>query len=455
MILSRKQTIQWLLALLVGVGAMFYLIKSRDKAPFHVDETCWISSSLYYSDLLLEGDWQWEHWENETLASWGAMNPQVGKWIIGVPLRAHFPEREYFKMYNFEISDAENAAAGNIPPDDLLNYARAISAIVGGLCCLIVFIFCSQWLNAWVGVGAVLLLLGNETFFNHATRVMTDISYNLFLACVGLGGGFLLTANSKKARKYGCIAVGLLIGLACAVKVTGILVGGLYIAGVFAYRALVEKRWKGVIRSLVLCGCSALIMAHVLNPYYWINPGEINFPAMGREIATAPGDIKEFIDTEGSYTVTEVDAAYPQLMNLAHPFLLPYQFIQWKFIMDYMKRLPSTSWGKSRWITFHSMLFSDLATFPLEFPFFVIGFSACLRRVRMAWQAHRVSPFAVPLLFFLANYLFILLFMSLNWDRYYLGTLLATRMLVAYGVYVAGIFLSQKVMQRLRAGSST
>jgi hypothetical protein len=44
------------------------------------------------------------------------------------------------------------------------------------------------------------------------------------------------------------------------------------------------------------------------------------------------------------------------------------------------------------------------------------------------------SPLIVPVAFFLANYLFILVFLRLNWPRYYLPTLAGACLLASIGL---------------------
>ena len=49
-----------------------------------------------------------------------------------------------------------------------------------------------------------------------------------------------------------------------------------------------------------------------------------------------------------------------------------------------------------------------------------------------------LSSWSIPLLYFLVDYLFIVLAMRLNWDRYYLPTIIAGKIIVAYGMVEVG-----------------
>ena len=64
------------------------LFEEIKKTGFHGDESGWISAAYYYTDLLLKHDFEWQKWQGPAhLASWGYMNPHVGKWLMGIPLK--------------------------------------------------------------------------------------------------------------------------------------------------------------------------------------------------------------------------------------------------------------------------------------------------------------------------------------------------------------------------------
>jgi hypothetical protein len=57
----------------------------------------------------------------------------------------------------------------------------------------------------------------------------------------------------------------------------------------------------------------------------------------------------------------------------------------------------------------------------------------CVGRIARSSRARLLDPAAVPLLFFIAHYALIVLFLPLDWDRYYLPLLVATKVLIAAG----------------------
>jgi hypothetical protein len=79
-------------------------------------------------------------------------------------------------------------------------------------------------------------------------------------------------------------------------------------------------------------------------------------------------------------------------------------------------------------------LFWDYSSFPLEFVFFAYGIIICGIRARMAFVNGKADPAVIPLCYFFINYLFILLVLEVDWDRYFLPTVIANKILVAIGI---------------------
>jgi hypothetical protein len=68
---------------LISASVLFPQIQST---KFHGDESGWIFSAYYYTDLLIRRDFDLQKWECESCGPWGALNMHVGKWLIGIPL---------------------------------------------------------------------------------------------------------------------------------------------------------------------------------------------------------------------------------------------------------------------------------------------------------------------------------------------------------------------------------
>jgi len=426
------------LVIVIPLLSSAILLKYREETKFHGDESGWISSGFYYTNLLLKGDFTWRKWHNDRLGPWGYMNPHLGKWFIGLPLKLYFDDQEFSRQYDFAKTREENEKKGNIPPRELLLHSRAVSAILGGLCCLLIFTIGYACYNLWIGLIAAILLLSNKLFFIHATRTMTDITYNFLLICLGLWALLLLPKVSKKRMVLVSIFFGAFSGLACSVKITGIVVGGLFFTTILIYKYALHKNRKEILLFLVVFCLSALAIVYILNPLFWPDFPMIRGSLLIHELRSFPGELKKITTArevpEGNTLEMYVEK-YPQVTNLSHVFLFPYLFVKWNSFMNSQKNLPSASWHGNRLRTFHKSLLIKHSTFIFEGFFLLVGFIICSKAMYNALKNKDLTLLSVPLLYFLSNYIFILISMKINWSRYYLSTIMASKIIIAVGIY--------------------
>jgi 4-amino-4-deoxy-L-arabinose transferase-like glycosyltransferase len=444
---GKKKLIAFIvLVIIIPLLSSTILLKYREETRFHGDESGWISSGYYYTNLLLKGDFTWRKWHKEELGPWGYMNPHLGKWLIGLPLKLHFDDQEFSRLYNFSKTREENEKEGNIPPREMLLHSRAVSAIFGGLCCLLVFTIGHVCYNLWIGVIAATLLLGNKLFIIHATRAMTDITYNFFLICLGLWALLLLPKVSKKRMVFVSILFGALSGLACSVKITGIVVGSLFFTAMLIYKYTVHKNKKEMLLFLVAFFFSALAIVYILNPLFWPDFPMTRGSLLIHELTSFPGELKKIIAAreipEGN-TLEMYIEKYPQVTNLSHVFMFPYLFVKWNSFMNNQKNSPSASWHGNRLQTFHKSLFIKHSTFVLEGFFLLVGIIICSNTMYNALKNNELALCGIPFLYFLSNYIFILIFMKINWGRYYLSTIIASKIIIAVGIYGVSTYMYQ------------
>ena len=55
----------------------------------------------------------------------------------------------------------------------------------------------------------------------------------------------------------------------------------------------------------------------------------------------------------------------------------------------------------------------------------------------------------IPLFYFAVNYFFILLLLKLNWNRYFLPSIMASALIIAGGVYESIIFIYHYLCQKI------
>ena len=430
------------LALAVSLISALVLSSHVKKTTFHSDESGWISAGRYYTDLLWRGDFDWEKWECEACDGWGSLNMQLGKWLIGIPLELdpQVRRQNFSGYYNITASREENVQQGLVPPQETLTRARNASAFFGVVCCVLMFAIGYCAYNAFVGLLSAAMLLCNSLFVQQSSRAMTDVHYNLFLLCVSLAVIFLIRAPTRKSALTRSVVCGLFAGLACAIKVTGILIGtGMFVVALATQQIFFVKRsLKEIACSVALFGLAALIVIYGLNPYFWPSLPALSDPAAIQELKAYTSEVRD-----SKSLPRDVRHKYPHIGTITRVFEFPRQFRRWDNFMSWASTMRMGKWQWNRELTLNYRLFLNFM-FPGQILlaaagiFFVVG-------KRLPELSGLTDPARlVPLLSFVVNYLFILTFMKLNWDRYYLPTVVSTMPLAAVGTYGTGVWLYRR-----------
>jgi len=432
------------LALFVALVSAVVLFPRVKQTKFHGDESGWISSGRYYTDLLSQGNFEWEKWECKECGDWGSLNMQLGKLLIGIPLELDPQVRSqaFSRYYKFEASFEENVQQGLVPPQETLTRARRASATFGVFCCVLVFAIGYCAYNAFAGVLSAILLLCNRLFVNQATRAMTDVHYNFFLLCACLAVIFFVRASTKKNALTMSAVCGVFAGLACAVKCTGIVIGtGLFVFALATQRIWFAKRsLKEILSLLGLFGLSALIVDYVLNPYFWPSLPALSDPAAAQELRSYVSEA-----AESKSLPRQVRTRYPHFGTITRVLEFPHQFHRFKNFMSWAANTPLNSRPfDNRILSLNHDLFVR-HLFPRAVWRAVLFLAVGICFVVGKWQPELsglTDPARlVPLQWFLVNYLFILNFMILNWDRYYLPTVISAMPLMALGIYGTCLWL--------------
>ena len=416
------------------------LFSMREKTSFFWDESGWISSGYYYTELLLHGDFDREKWLCPQCASWGSrLNPHLGQWLIGLPLITLSPRDEpiFFNLYNKK--------EGRFPPRQILLRARISPVVFGTLSCLVMFIIGYYVSGLWVGLIAVFFLLTHNLFLKLSTQAMTDIFYNFFLLCGCLASVLFLKLNQKFRLLSASVICGVLAGLASSVKITGVIIGGLLFLCVVLYK----KRISGLIKKDIITyitafSFSAIVIIYLLNPFFWPSFKTIDGKSIVQESRSLYEEVVRIKFSQESFS-----ARYPQMSNLARPLEFPYMFIQWNNFMNAQVGLGLTNWHGNRLVTFHKKLLGGFSTFFLKWIFFYIGITLCIVRMITSLRNREVLLWNIPLFYFAVNYFFILLLLKLNWNRYFLPSIMASALIIAGGVYESIIFIYHYLCQKI------
>ena len=403
------------------------------------------------------------------------MNNQVGKWMIGFPLllfATDLPAADNIDtthVYDWALTYEQNERTGRIPQKDLLVLARLPSVILGVIICLLVFQIGRKIGGNWLGLLVSVLLLTNRVFLKWVTRVMTDVHYNLFVVLLCSCSFILIYESERRKLVAGTLAFALVGALTFSVKINGAAVASALFVGVILYKASVHTiRWKDAANLIAIFVVVSVFISILLNPFFWptertLEPGTLLNEARALGRTSHEGKIqladvlKKFLpcepcaslwdaSTEGQQQ--EFRGEYPQLSNLAHLVELPAMFFKWKVYEEgLLLQYPDAR--NNTW-SFNRDLFFRYATFPLDLFFLFLGLWVLAKDSLLAWRKRKESISFVPILFFTINYCLSLMFINLNWDRYYLPAIISSNVLVAIGLFKAGRILQQRVRVKRR-----
>lgn len=417
-------------ATLIGIAACLVLFTQAQRLEVNGDESGWISSAYYYTDLLLQFDLNREKWDCSSCGPWGSLNMPLGKWLFGFPLKLYSLRTGYqfSGYYAWGLSQEQNQAQGRVPPPDILLLARFVSVVFGVLCCLLLFAVGHLSANWWTGLLAAGLLLANDLFIRVVARALTDSFYIFFLLCGCLASiHFLRSAEKFRAASIIC---GVMAGLACSVKVSGLVVVGLLFLIVVAARLLTRKFSAAQARyGLVAFSGSAIAVAYLLNPFFWPSPQDFNLEALRLEVTSLTQEV-----SVAKQIPADLGDRYAQITNLTRVLGLPRLFQRWQEALNQSEIQNSARWRGNRLLTLHQHLFFELTTFPLVWIFLAIGIGADSLAVYRAAREKIVTVRVVPWAFFLINYLTILVFLSSNFSKYYLYTVVGMSFIAATGI---------------------
>ena len=414
---------------------------------FHGDESGWIASAYYYTGLVSAGDLDRTKWEGRELGPWGSLNMHVGEWLIGISLKGtgKIPPNAFSSLYDFDAPLYVNLREGRVPPRETLLRARRASAWFGAMCCVLVFAIGYVSFDVWTGLLAGALLMASNLFRILATQAMTDVFYLFFLLCGCLAIVLFAKATSRKRVVWIAGICGLLAGLACSVKITGlVIVGATFLLALlhrYDFRIRMSWReWKEFAGIAGLFLCCALLTVYALNPYFWPSWKDMHTRGVAREIGAM---VQEKISGKS----TEGNGGYPNLRELARPLEFPRLYRRWKELMQGQQAIHE--WRHNRLLTIHAMLRSKDLNPPGEFLFVGLGIWVLLWKRGTGCLSAPDGSRMVSLYYLFVNYIFILLFIQLNRPRYYLPTLAASHVIAAVGIYAA-LSYARRALWRLR-----
>ena len=118
---ARSRYLRWLARAALAVGICFAALWAfRDPIrgePFMGDETDWISSGNYYTELVLKGDFRHEAWVANHLGIVGNFNQPLGKVLLGLGVRPAGQSGRVHSPQELQLLVSEAGREGRIRSD--------------------------------------------------------------------------------------------------------------------------------------------------------------------------------------------------------------------------------------------------------------------------------------------------------------------------------------------------
>jgi hypothetical protein len=442
------------LGLLVCVVSALVIFPRIAKTEFSADEPGWISSGYYYTTLAQKRDLDWDKWFCRDCEGFGRLNLHVGEFLFGIPMKIEKDSASpaFFGFYNVEHSYEQNLRAGLVPPPAILIQARQVSAFFGVLCCLMIFSVGFWAYSPWVGLIASGLLLTNSVFLKLSGQAMTDNFYNFFLLSICLALVATARVRSKKAILVLVCVTGVLTALACSVKITGLLLGTGFFLGLTGWRFWRAKAgMKEMALTLAAFFVCCFGTVYALNPFFWPSWNQLSGSEVVREVKSFSHDVStKKIVLSHRQDLEQASFDYPQLRNLSHPVEFPLLFGRWNHELRRHLDAGLANWNGNRLVRLHETLFElsvplgpdpdngsavNSAGLVVNGVAFLLAVLTVAGVYFLALSARSNGTHVVLLVALCVNYLLIVLFMGLNWDRYYLPTMISVALVAGVGFY--------------------
>lgn len=439
-----------LLPTVLALAVALALFRGARESHFAGDESGWISAAFYHAGLVLDGDFSHASWVAPECDAYSNTNPQLGKVLLGLPLWAYAVccngGHIYSGYYTFHgKSYEENLAEGRVPPRNMLLAGRLIASCFGAACFLLAAWYAYRCGGRLAAVLATAVLLAQPLLVAFFSRAMTDSYYNLFVLATVCAMLPYVQAKTPRARIGWALLVGVLIGCATSVKVTGaVALGPLFVLVWAAHQWHLRPGWRSALAPLLLSGATALFVIYALNPFYWPDFSVLDWHALRSEWQTRDARMAAVHAAQGGKTIWDTltaneyergawEAQFPQWSNLLRPMEFPLIYLRWNHFFEWL--LTYIPWTEWRPLAILRMVFQELAVaFPMEIPFFLAGVVVALRRARDAWAERRIDACGLLLIHFCYQFVLLFLLMPLPMRRFFVPCVLAMHLLSALGL---------------------
>jgi len=258
--------------------------------------------------------------------------------------------------------------------------------------------------------------------------------------------------RNKKAIFLLVCVTGVLTALACSVKITGLLLGTGFFLGLTGWRfwraRTAKKEMVLTLAAFFVC-CFGTV--YVLNPFFWPSWNQMSGGEVVRELKSFSHDVStKKIVLWHRHDLEQASFDYPQLRNLSHPVEFPLLFGRWNHELRRHLDAGMANWNGNRLVRLHETLFQlsvplaptaddgvagNRAGLVVNAVAFVLAILTLAGIYFLVLAARSNGAHVVLLVALCVNYALIVLFMGLNWDRYYLPTMISAALVAGVGFY--------------------
>jgi 4-amino-4-deoxy-L-arabinose transferase-like glycosyltransferase len=395
-----------------------------DSVPFHPDESSWIYMSRDFDALLRRDVGRLVWWSGQAPdgdVGFRLLDAPLAKYQIGLARWVSGYRRELIGNWDWRRSWVQNQSIGAMPSPGLLHAAR-ISAVVTTVLSFALFFWISAAIIGTLPAAAATLLLAIHPIeLLHARRAMAESASQLFLMLAMLAIMRLsVSPGAERARSAVLSAgVGLTLGLAVSAKqnASAIVPLGVLAAAAVSVASLgpVERRLTGAIVNAAAVIVTSLLAFFVMNPVMYSQPIHAARDMVTMRRSLVQQQLPSGADT-GSQTsiptrLSRLKAAYNELFwrppdlgeSMTYPEIVP-------SAREYEQQFLVKVWDATS-LRLLFVLFSGL------------GLGVAVQQIVSRRFTVVTWPLQIAVLWLFAEVAFVMLFIPLDWQRYFLPLL--------------------------------
>ena len=400
--------------ILIGVLLVFGFTKDIASVEFHPDESFWIVSSVRL-DKLLAGDFNSAVWTEDPIIIFEVRPLPSYFTAIGQRLGG-ISANELPAYWDWGLSDEENIASGAMPDAETIWWSRLPMAVIGAVSLLFISVLLGNS-HSRLAAYVFTLVSFNEYFLLQLRRAMSEASVLFFTVLAMLASIKLMTAvrndDTRKSVQWALIA-GLFSGLAGQSKLTGLACAGIAILGVLLVFNSNPFRWFAILQQRKILIVILVVTVATISTF----------------IASYPSFYEDMLDKISETLYARDQTLAFQVATYTWMVIPPDQRggLLFSRVFEYPINLHANQW---------IMTMSLLANFLLAIVglVYTVGqaFSGILHREIYLVLLLGALFFAAPMLF-----------IPLDWDRYYLFPIFFTCIFFAIGISEMTIKLSRR-----------